>query len=140
MANTRFSWLNFIVRLIAALVLVFATYNPEGQSYFHWAIEPLPEAFSVLKLFVGIILLVGWTVFLRATFRSLGVLGTVLAAAFFGTLLWLVVDFGLVDASSVRATSYLILLGLSCVLAAGLSWSHVRRRLSGQVDVDETDT
>jgi hypothetical protein len=33
-------------RAIAALVLVFATYNPERLSYFHWAVAPLRTGLS----------------------------------------------------------------------------------------------
>ncbi|MGB5773274.1 MAG: DUF6524 family protein [Sedimenticolaceae bacterium] len=28
---------------------------------------------------------------------------------------------------------------LSAILAVGMSWSHIRRRLTGQIDVDEVD-
>ena len=30
--STRFGWDNFLVRLAVALLLVFATYNPEGEA------------------------------------------------------------------------------------------------------------
>ena len=29
------------LRALAALALVFATYNPEGKSFYHWAVSPL---------------------------------------------------------------------------------------------------
>ena len=29
------------LRALSALILVFATYNPEGKSFYHWAIAPL---------------------------------------------------------------------------------------------------
>lgn len=138
MATGTFTWQDFLIRLLVALVLVFATYNPEGYSYYHWALAKLPE-FSVLKGFVGVVLLIGWTIFLRATFHSLGAIGTLLAAAFFGTLLWLATDRGLFPAHSVRAISYIVLLIISGVLSAGVSWSHVRRRITGQLDVDDND-
>jgi Family of unknown function (DUF6524) len=32
-----------------------------------------------------------------------------------------------------------VLVILSLILAVGMSWSHIRRRMSGQVDVDEKD-
>ncbi len=127
-----------LLRFIAALVLVFCTYNPEGYSYYHWVIQQLPD-YSVLKIFLGVVLAIGWTIFIRATLRSLGALGLALAFAFFGTLLWLIVDYGLVPADSVRALSYIVLLVLSGVLAVGMSWSHIRRRLSGQADMDDVD-
>ena len=144
MSVHRFSWTNFLLRLVFALVLVFVTYNPEKLSYYHWAIAPLLDgeddaSVTVLQVFLGVVLLIGWVIFLRATMRALGVIGLVLAIAFFGTLLWLVVDVGLVSAENSRALSYLVLLGLAGVLSTGLSWSHIRRRLTGQLDVDETD-
>ena len=127
-----------LLRFLAAILLVFCTYNPEGYSYYHWVVRQLPDI-SVLKIFLGVVLIIGWTMFIRATLRSLGALGLTLAFAFFGTLLWLIVDYGLVPANSVRALSYIVLVMLSGVLATGMSWSHIRRRLSGQADMDDVD-
>ena len=132
------NWVGVGVRFLLALILVFATYNPSGYSYVHWAIKNISD-FSILKLFVGVVLLIGWAMFLRATLVSLGAFGIILAVAFFGTLLWLVVDWGLIPAGSVEAVIYLILIAASAVMATGMTWSHIRRRISGQIDVDETD-
>ena len=84
-------------------------------------------------------LIILWVIYLRATFRSLGAIGLILAIAFFGTLLWLVIDLGWVSTGNVELLSYLVLVALACVLATGVSWSHVRRRITGQIDVDDTD-
>ncbi|MDH3714740.1 MAG: DUF6524 family protein [Gammaproteobacteria bacterium] len=132
------SWLGLLARFVFALALVFATYNPSAYSYYGWVAGELPE-YSAFMIFVGIVLLIGWTILLRATLRSLGPFGLLLAIAFFGVLLWLVVDVGLLPADSTQAITYLILLALSGVLATGVSWSHVRRRVSGQADVDDVD-
>lgn len=138
MAMKQFGGAGLLVRFLAGLVLVFASYNPEGWSYWHWALANLPD-FSVLKAFVGVVLLIGWTIYLRATVRSLGPFGLILAVAFFGTLIWLLVDTGILPADSVRAVSYIVLVIISGVLAVGVSWSHVRRRITGQIDVDEIE-
>lgn len=138
MAFREITWIGFVVRFLAALVLVFATYNPEGYSFYHWGIRDIAD-FSVLKVFAGVVLLIGWVIFLRATLNSLGALGIILTVAFFGTLIWLVVDWGLIPADSVRVVTYLILIVASAVLAIGMTWSHVRRRISGQFDVDELE-
>ena len=132
------SWPGLLLRFVFAVVLVFATYNPSDYSYYSWVADSLPE-YSVLMIFAGVVLLIGWTILLRATLRSLGPFGLVLAVAFFGVLLWLVVDVGLVPANSAKAITYLILIALSGVLATGVSWSHVRRRISGQADMDDVD-
>ena len=132
------SWLGLLLRFVFAVVLVFATYNPSDYSYYSWVAGSLPE-FTVFMIFAGIVLLIGWTILLRATLRSLGPFGLILAVAFFGVLLWLVVDVGLVPADSTQAVTYLVLVALSGVLATGVSWSHVRRRITGQSDIDDVD-
>ena len=133
-----FGWDRFIVRFIFAIVVVFASYNPEGHSYFHWVYQDLP-AFSALKAFIGVILLICWIILIRATLGSLGYIGILLAAAFFGLAIWLIIDvFGL-STDSFRVIAYIVSIMLASVLSIGISWSHVRRRLSGQVDTDEIE-
>jgi len=126
------------VRFIIAAILVFSTYNPESYSYYDWLVNN-PTELDPLKILAGIILLIGWVIYLRATLRSLGAIGLILACAFFGTLVWLIIDWGIIPADSIRAVSYLILIVLCAIMATGISWSHIRRRISGQVDVDEIE-
>jgi hypothetical protein len=142
MAAESTSWTGILLRLIAAFVLVFATWNAEGWSYYDWAIKPLVEGartFSPLKFLGGTILLAGWVVFLQATRRSIGVFGTVLVAAIAGGVIWLLISSGFVTASSGRGMARVVLIAISIVLAVGMSWSHVSRRMSGQADIDIVD-
>jgi hypothetical protein len=127
--------MRFFLRLVAAIVLLFATYNPEGVSYFHWMARD-GWAITPLKAFVGVCLLAGWIVLLRATLESLGAIGVVVAAAFFGTLIWLVVSFAHLEPRTSKGLTYLIMLGLAAVLSTGSIWSIWKRRLTGQIDVD----
>lgn len=141
--STRFSWGGYFLRLLFAIVIVFATYNPTGYSLYHWiraqaATSTSSEMWALLAL-CGIVVLIGWVIFIRATYRSLGPFGMALAVAFFGTLIWLLLSVIPIPEGNEDLIVYLIQFGLAGVLSAGLSWSHVRRRLSGQFDVDETD-
>jgi hypothetical protein len=144
MPSDRLTGVGFAGRFIAALVLVYATYNPEGVSYFHWAIEPVingPGAglasLGALKFVAGLLLLIGWLVFLQATRRSLGIPGAVLVLALGGGLIWLLVEWHVLEPRSVRAISHLALIVISLVLSIGMSWSLLNRRLSGQIDTDD---
>lgn len=142
MADTRFSGLSFIIRLVFALLLVYATYNPSGYSFYHWAKEALlGDAIAITPPFAmsAVILMIGWTIYLRATFRSLGAFGLVLAFAFFAIIVWWLIDIGLLGLDSVSIFTYIILFLLSAILATGMSWSHIRRRMSGQTDVDDVE-
>ena len=132
------TWTGFFLRLLAAILLVFSTYNPSGKSYYHWVSENLQD-FTPLMALAGILVIIGWTIFLRATGRSLGAFGLILAAAFFGTILWMLIDWDVIPADSVEAITYIALAILSGILAIGISWSHIRRRMTGQVDVDEIE-
>lgn len=138
MATTkeRFGFDGFLVRFVFAIIVVFSSYNPEGVSYYHWISEALPE-FSVIKAFIGVILLIGWIILIRATLGSLGAMGILLAAAFFGLAIWLIIDVMGLTTDNARVISYIIEIMLASVLSIGVSWSHVRRRISGQLDTDE---
>ena len=137
MSNTSsFTWSGFLIRLAAALVLVFATYNPEGYSFYHWALVDFSQ-FSVLKGFIGVVLLIGWTILLRATFKSLGPFGIILALAFFGLLIWLIVDWLAIATDNFRVLSYIGELVIAGIMSAGVSWSHIRRRITGQLDTGD---
>ncbi|MBT8117708.1 MAG: hypothetical protein KJO66_07745 [Gammaproteobacteria bacterium] len=131
----------FLLRLMAAAILVFTTYNPSGKSYYHWLKENIPSPTSSLPLLAmaGILLLIGWTIYLRATSRSLGAFGLFLAAAFFGVLVWMTIDWGWISADSIEAMTWIFEVILCGVLAIGISWSHIRRRMTGQIDVDEVE-
>ena len=138
MAVQNISWLGVAIRFAVALILVFSTYNPDGFSYYHWGILKFQEMMP-LKVFAGVVLIIGWTIFIRATIHSLGAFGLFLVVALVASLLWVVVDQGWIALDSLRVLSYVILVLASVVLTTGMSWSHIRRRLSGQYDVDDTD-
>jgi hypothetical protein len=132
------SWGGVWLRIFFALVLVLATYNPSGYSYYTWVVASF-ESFNAMVILAGVVLLIGWAIYIRATMRSLGPIGLVLALAFFGALLWVIIDFGLVAANNINVITWLVLFIMSIVLGIGMSWSFVRRRMSGQYDVDDTD-
>ena len=136
MPRNDFNFAGFLLRLVFALALVFLTYNPSGYSWVGWLDSDVP---AVYKAATGIVLLIGWVMFLRATWNSLGAFGTILAAAFFGIVIWLGIEWGWFSLDDATVIQWLVLFVVSGVLAVGMSWSHVRRKLSGQYDTDEIE-
>jgi hypothetical protein len=139
MAPGSVSWGGVALRVLAAGVLVFATYNPEGLSYYHWALAPLLgniRSFGPLQFLAGALLVAGWVVYLQATRRSIGMPGALLVTAICGGVIWLLIDRNVVTASSGKGITRVILIAVSVVLGVGMSWSHFSRRLAGQTDTD----
>ena len=128
----------FLFRFLFALLLVMLTYNPSGYSYSHW-LQTSFSNFGPLLGVAGISLIIGWVIYLRATLRSLGLIGLILAALFFSTIIWLLIDWGWLGLNNVTAMSWVILVLLSAILAVGISWSHIRRKWTGQIDSDDVD-
>ncbi len=131
-------------RVIAALILVFATYNPERKSFYHWAIAPLVDGSSTsgpmsVKFLAGLALAAAWVVFLSATRRSLGIGGALLVLAIAGGLVWMLMDFGIVSANSARGVTYVVEICTALMLGIGMSWSLMSKKITGQVDMDRTD-
>ena len=135
---TEFTAGSFLGRWIFAAALVFGTYNPSGYSYISWLLAEQTE-FGPVVAIVGLVLLIGWIIYLRATFLSMGWLGVTLGTALFAAIIWLLVDIGWLSVDSTGFITYLALLLASLILATGMSWSHIRRRLTGQFDVDDMD-
>ena len=128
----------FLFRFLFALLLVMLTYNPSGYSYSHWLQNSFSN-FGPLLGVAGISLIIGWVIYLRATLRSLGLIGLILASLFFATILWLFIDWGWLGLKNVTSMSWVLLILISAILAVGISWSHIRRKISGQVDSDDVD-
>ncbi len=128
----------FVLRFVAALVLVLGTYNPSRYSTWSWVRDAFADGnIGPLHFFVIVLLLIGWTIYLVASFRSLGTLGMVLGALFFGALIWLLTDYGLLAADSLTSITWIILVCLAALLSIGVAGSHLWRRLTGQLEVDE---
>ncbi len=136
--SNRFTFVDLIGRWIFAVLLVFGTYNPTDFSYVSWLTAEGTE-FGPVPALVGVALLIAWIVFLRATFLSLGWLGIILWGAFLGCIVWLFVDLGWLSLGSGHAMTWVILLLLSAILAVGMSWSHIRRQLTGTFAVDDVE-
>lgn len=128
---------SFVGRWLFAILLVFGTYNPTGYSYIGWAMRE--SGVTPVIAIVGLLLLTGWIIYLRATFLSMGWLGIVLGAALLGCVVWLFADIGWLNLQDVNVMSWVVLVIVTLLLAVGMSWSHIRRRLSGQVDVDDLE-
>jgi Family of unknown function (DUF6524) len=133
--GSRISWLGVLVRLIGAVGVVLLTYNPTGHSFYHWALAE-PGNITAIKAFAGVLLLVGWVICLRTAFVSLGLLGLVLSALVLGTLAWVLADYGILNPDDPSLLSWLALIAFGIILGIGLSWSLLRARATGQVEVD----
>ena len=130
--------MGFLLRWLFAFLLLAATYNPTEWNAVRWGMANW-DAQLPLVVLMSLVLLVGYIVYLRATWRSIGLFGMLLILAVVGTVVWVLYDQGIVSLANPTLNTWLALFALSLVLAVGLSWSIVRRRLSGQADVDDVD-
>lgn len=126
------------LRFLFALLLVLLSYNPSGYSYFHWVYQSLSHITPYIVI-AGLILLIGWGIYIKATLNSLGVIGISVLAALFASLVWLFVYWGFLSVANISAMAWVIEILLAALLAVGMCWSHFTRRMSGQVDVDEIE-
>lgn len=123
-----------LVRIALALALVYATFNPTGYSLFHW-ITAAPVAVTPGKVLAVIALAIGWLICLRTAFIAMGRLGLALGVALFAVLVWFLVDHDLVSLTG----SGIVWVGLTVVgllLGLGLSWSLLRAKATGQIEVN----
>src|SRR5688500_8883876 len=112
----QFSWSGFLLRLLAARVVVVGTNNAEWFSWYHWRLAPLASdvgSFNALKFLAGILLIVAWVVCLRAARRSIGIMGAILITAVCGGVIWLLIDYNVVRAGSTKGITRVVLFAVS---------------------------
>jgi len=124
-----------LTRVLFAVALVLLTWNPGGWSYVDWALRDR-STFDAVKAFVGLLLIGGWAFCLRASWVSLGAFGVVLVGAMLATLVWMLVQYGLVSAGDTRTILWIALVAVGIALGIGMAWSKVRQRATGQVEAD----
>lgn len=122
-----------LVRILFAVAVVLATWNPSGWSYLQWVQDG--GGIDATKALVGVLLLGGWLLCLRATWVSLGAVGVVFLAALIGVFVWWLASKGYVSTDQ-RTLAWIILIAVGIVLGVGMGWSKVRQRATGQVEVD----
>jgi hypothetical protein len=126
---------SIIPRALFAVALVLLTWNPSGWSYVDWALRDR-SAFDAVKAFFGVLLFGGWVFCVRSAWVSLGAVGLVLVGALLATVVWMLVQFGVVEPGSTKTLLWIVLVAVGVVLGVGLSWSKVRQRVTGQVEAD----
>lgn len=135
-----FTALSLLWRFLAALALVLISFNPSGHSAYHWVVTAIGAgAFGPIHAVALILLLIGWVIFWVATWRALDTFGVFLAFVALGTIVWLLIDFGIITATTVSMVTWISLVCLAVVMAIGLSWAHIWRRVTGQQTVEDTD-
>jgi len=123
-----------ILRILFALAIVIATWNPTGWSYVQWALIDT-STFDATKALVGVLLLAAWLMCIRATWVSLGLMGVILAAVVIGVFVWWLLSMGIVS-SDQRTMQWIGVIAIGVVLGIGMGWSLFRAKATGVVETD----
>lgn len=126
------------VRLCAVMFVVLSTYNPSGASYVHWLQDRWPEDWMLL---LPVAVVYGFVYFFLAqtTVRALHAIGIGLTIAVLGSLVWVLVDVGVLALSGFGDVATLALYMVGALLTVGMSWTPIWTLLTGQVTVDAVD-
>ena len=127
--------MGFLLRWLAAFVLLAATYNPTDWSFVRWAVANWQDQMPVVVL-IGLVLLIAYVLFFTAVLRGIGALGVMLILAVIAALIWVLYSWGWIDLANRSSNVWIAVVALSVVLALGMYWGILWRRLSGQLEVD----
>jgi hypothetical protein len=130
--------MGILSRWLAAFALLAVTFNPTQYNYISW-LQDHGDANLSIAVLIGLLLAVCYIIFLRATLRSIGAFGMFLILAIVGALLWVLYDLEILRLDNQSLNVWLGIFALSVVLGIGLGWSHVRRAMTGQTDVDDVE-
>lgn len=126
----------FLTRLFGVTFLLFSTYNASGWSLLHWVAADFASDWMVQLPIIAL-----WVVFyillIRATFRSLRPTGVALTIAFIGSIVWVLIDAGIVALEDVGDLGVIALYMTGGVIAVGVTWAGAWVTLTGQVVTDD---
>lgn len=129
----------FFLRWMFAVLLVLATFNPTPYCYVKWLLNTSSSEDLPIKFLVGVVLVTIFAVYYHATKISLGTWGVTLTLLIFGGVIWQMKQWGWLDPAEPTVMGWLALVILATIMALGMSWSHIQRRLTGQLDVEMED-
>ena len=127
--------MNFVLRWLFSLFVVFATYNPSGVSFYHWALSGWAPLTMVCV--VGVALLAVYVFLFRSTWRSIKLTGILIGSVFMVLFNLMLVDLGFVTIDTGSIVVVMALASVSTILSVGMSFSAIRARLAGQIDSDD---
>ena len=130
----QLGWDGFLIRWLAMIVLVFTTYNGSSFNFVTWVLRGSWNH-APFMLCVGAVLGIAYLFVIRATAQSLGSTGTILFVALFAGIIWALVALGLITLKEHTVVLYAVLICIATLLAVGMSWSIIQRRITGQIDV-----
>jgi len=130
--------MGLFLRWVFAFLLLALTFNPTQWNYVRWSAANYMEE-TPLTVLLGLLLLIGYIIYLRATLRSIGGFGMFLVLSVVCALIWVLYDWHLLTLDNNNLNTWIGIFALSAVLGIGLGWSIVRRMLSGQYDMDDVE-
>lgn len=131
MSKAPFHVGNFVIRFVLCLFIVFATYNPSGLSWWHWVKDT--EGMWPYKTFSGILVVIAYSVILMVSRKAFDLLGLLLVSGLAASAVWIVFDLELFSPYTDAVVTVIYEVAIATVMAMGLSYSHIRSQLSGQV-------
>jgi hypothetical protein len=123
----------FFIRFIYLFVLVLITYNPFHYSLFHW----IQNEHTPLSIGSGILLIMLWSVVLWFVYLGSGFIGLFMGSVMISLLLWMAKNMGMIHFDNTLLNVIFAEISLSLLFSLGLSWAHIRRRISGQLSTDD---
>jgi len=118
------------LRFVLSATLLLATWNPTGHSWVHQLRALWPRVNGLFAL-MTVVLTIAWVVLFRAVWRSLGLIGVGLLVALLSAMVWVGIDFGLLDVHNRTFASWLALFLIAVVHTIGLTWGDLKKRVNG---------
>src|SRR3546814_15455267 len=104
------SFLGLLLRVLAPLAIVLATYNPTGYCFYTWFMDAMAAGeLGGIHFLALAVLVICWSILLIATWHALDNYGVILVCALLDALIWVRIDWVLLRADSGTHTTWLVL-------------------------------
>lgn len=126
-----------LIRFLLSAAVVFATYNPTGNSVFHW-VSGHKDPFNAWVVLAVIVVAAIHITLLVAAWNALGKLGTIIMLIFFAALAYLFFQEQFISTENRPSVEWFALVLYSLFLGIGISGAILWRRATGQVVTEDS--
>ena len=122
--------------LLVLTVLCYAVWNPWGVSYMHMVGDG--DVSGSTKLLLGVLLIIIFGIFIKATVSSLGRVGLTLYCILIAVIIYFLADHNMLKAENIGILGNLAPFLIALLLAVGSQGAKIYRAITGtgQVHID----
>src|SRR3546814_19547404 len=117
------SFLGLLLRVLAPLAIVLATYNPTGYCFYTWFMDAMAAGeLGGIHFLALAVLVICWSILLIATWNDIDTYGVILVFARLAAIIWVLNDWGMLRTDQGNTYTWIVRVCRAITRQEGAWW------------------